>query len=371
VATTQVQEANVANEDRIYSCDDHLDMNAVPPNLWVDRVPAAMRDSVPHVVEHGGFRLWKVGDRITGISGRYEEIETAIDRAGVEDDGFRASNPQLRMQDMERDGIWASMVYGPTALFSHGIADPEISKAAMRAWNDWAAEEFNSYLPDRLNALPELPATSPEEAAEELQRLAAAGHRGACINGFDAKVGEPAWDRLWAVAAETSLPISFHIGGGTRFDPRRKDWQRAAFAAIAPMQMDEVLATMIYSGALERHPDLKIVLAESGIGWVPYFVARMDATFEKHCRGNDYSIKTLPSELFRRQVFATFEEEPLGPDLIPLLGPDNFMWACDYPHPDSTWPNSRAAIDHALGKLGREAMRKVTGENCRRLYRLP
>jgi predicted TIM-barrel fold metal-dependent hydrolase len=347
-------------------------MNAVPPNLWVDRVPARLRDAVPHVVEQRGMRLWKVGDRISSVSGLYKGIETAIDRAGVEDDGFRPSNPRLRMQDMERDGIWASMVYGPTALFSHGIEDAEAQQAALRAWNDWAAEEFNSYLPDRLNALPELPTTAPEDAAAELARLAAAGHRGACLNAFEADIRDPVWDRLWAAAAETGLPISFHIGGGTRFDPRRPGWQRAAFAAIAPMQMDEVLSTMIYSGALERHPGLKIVLAESGIGWVPYFVARMDATFEKHCRPNpEYSIKTLPSELFHRQVFATFEEEPLGPDLIPLLGPDNFMWACDYPHPDSTWPNSRAAIEHALGKLGAEAVRKVTGENCRRLYGLP
>jgi predicted TIM-barrel fold metal-dependent hydrolase len=98
----------------------------------------------------------------------------------------------------------------------------------------------------------------------------------------------------------------------------------------------------------------------------------MDATFEKHCAPHpEYSIKTRPSELFRRHVYATFEEEPLGPQLIPLLGPDNFMWACDYPHPDSTWPNSRAAIEHALGPLGEAAVRKVTGETCRRLYRLP
>jgi predicted TIM-barrel fold metal-dependent hydrolase len=112
------------------------------------------------------------------------------------------------------------------------------------------------------------------------------------------------------------------------------------------------------------------VLAESGIGWIPYFVARMDATFEKHCK-HEGAIRTRPSELFRRQVYATFEEEPFGPELIPLLGPENFMWACDYPHPDSTWPDSRAAIEHALGKLSPEAIRKVTGENCRALYRLP
>lgn len=357
---------------RIYSCDDHLDMNAVPPSLWVDRVAERYRDAVPHVVVHGDLSLWMVGERITGVSGPYVEIQTALDREGMGDDAFRPSDPRRRMEDMERDGIWASMVYGPTALFSYGITDPEVQKIAVRAWNDWAAEVFNAYLPDRLNAFPELPMTSPEDAVAELERVVALGHRGACIDGFGADIRDRAWDRLWSAAAAARLPISFHIGGGTRFDPRQRDWQIAGFAAVAPMQMDEILAAMVFSGALERHPDLRIVLAESGVGWLPYLVARMDAVFEKHCVPYpDRNIRTRPSELFRRQVYATFEEEPFGPQLIPLLGPDNFMWACDYPHPDSTWPNSRAAIDHALGGLGAEAVRKVTAENCRALYNLP
>jgi predicted TIM-barrel fold metal-dependent hydrolase len=221
-----------------------------------------------------------------------------------------------------------------------------------------------------LSALPFLPATSPEDAVAELARCAAQGHRGAILSPFEADVRDPAWDRLWAAAQESGLPISFHIGGGSRFDPRKRGWQIAAFAAVAPMQMDEPLATMVYAGALERHPGLRLVLAESGIGWVPYFVARMDATFEKHCKHKG-AIKTRPSELFARQVYVTFEEEPFGPELIPLLGAGNFMWACDYPHPDSTWPHSRQAIAHALGKLPPEMIRQVTGENCRQLYRLP
>jgi len=290
----------VSEPRRIYSCDDHLDLNAVPPTLW------------------------------------------------------------------------ASMVYGPTALFSYGIEDPAVKKIAVRAWNDWAAEEFNAYMPDRLNAFPEIPSTSPEDAVEEVEYIVAKRHRGACFNAFEADIRDRVWDPLWQAAAEAELPISFHIGGGTKLNPRLMDWQIAGFAAVAPMQMDELLAIMIFSGALERHPGLRIVLAESGIGWLPYMVARMDATFEKHCVPHpERNISTKPSELFHRQVYATFEEEPLGPDLIPLLGPDNFMWACDYPHPDSTWPNSAAAIDHALGKLGEETVRKVTADNCRELYKLP
>jgi predicted TIM-barrel fold metal-dependent hydrolase len=127
---------------------------------------------------------------------------------------------------------------------------------------------------------------------------------------------------------------------------------------------------MIFSGALERHPGMRLVLAESGIGWLPYFVARLDQAGAKHVpKAEDYRLKGRPSEVFRRQVYATFEEEPLGPQLIPLLGPDNFMWASDYPHPDSTFPRSQEAIAEAFAGLDAGLVRRVTVENCARLYR--
>jgi uncharacterized protein len=146
-------------------------------------------------------------------------------------------------------------------------------------------------------------------------------------------------------------------------------WQMGAFAAVAPMQLDEPLAAMVLSGALERNPKMKLVLAESGIGWIPYFVKRLDASFEKHGpRSMDYRLRSLPSEIFRRQVLATFEEEPLGPSLIPLVGAESFMWASDYPHPDSTFPHSQRAIDEAFAGLDPETRRRATSENCRQLY---
>jgi predicted TIM-barrel fold metal-dependent hydrolase len=357
---------------RIYSCDDHLDINAMPQDAWSSRLPAKYRETGPITVERDGKTWWTVNGETIGISGRWEDFEDALQRVpGLDPDGFRASDPKARLEDMERDGIWSSIVYGPNTLSGFNIPDPEHKKAVIRAWNDWASEEFNSHAPGRLGALPMLPTTSPEDAVAELHRVADVGHIGAIFHCFEVDLLDACWDRLWAAAEETGLPISFHIGGGTKLDPRKIE-QRAMFAAIAPMQMDEPLAIMIYGGALERHPGFKMVLAESGVGWVPYLVARMDATYEKHCLPYPgKTISTPPSELFKRQVFATFEEEPLGPTLIPLLSEDNFMWACDYPHPDSTWPNSAAAIDHSLGTLGEEAVRKVTGENCKKLYNLP
>jgi predicted TIM-barrel fold metal-dependent hydrolase len=125
---------------------------------------------------------------------------------------------------------------------------------------------------------------------------------------------------------------------------------------------------MVFSGALERHPGCKLVLAEAGIGWLPYFLARMDLEWHALRDKIAGSIETPPSELFRRQVIATFEEEALAPELIPLLGADSCMWASDYPHTDSTFPNSRHAIEDTLGALPEGDRRKITATNCAQLY---
>jgi predicted TIM-barrel fold metal-dependent hydrolase len=359
----------------IYSCDDHLDLSAVPPDVWESRLPSAAAGRGPHVETRDGTSVWVCEDRVIGRSGISAKTAdavkklSAIGRAGIEDDGFRAGTPKLRLEDMDRDGLWVSVIYGPAAL-GLPIQDPELQRLSFAAWNDWALEEFNAVAPDRLCALAFLPGHSPEAAAAELERAAGLGHRGAILDAFSVDIGDPAWDRLWAVAEQTGLPISFHIKGGSwsGLSYRLGKWQSAAFASIMPLQFDEALATMVFSGALERHPGCKLVLAESGIGWLPYFLARMDLEWHALRDKIDGSITTSPSELFRRQVIATFEEEALGGELIPLLGADSCMWASDYPHTDSTFPNSRDAIEETLGSLPAADRRKITAGNCARLY---
>src|SRR4029077_354370 len=164
-----------------------------------------------------GVDVWVCEDRVLGGSGRPKgdvllKNLSAIGRAGIEDDGFRAGNAALRLQDMDLDGVRASVIYGPLAL-GFPVLDPELQDAAYGAWNDWAVEEFNAVAPDRLCVLAFLPNHSPAAAAAELERAAALGHRGAVIDIFDIDIGDPAWDRLWAAAADTGLPISFHLKG--------------------------------------------------------------------------------------------------------------------------------------------------------------
>ncbi|MDX2170661.1 MAG: amidohydrolase family protein [Deltaproteobacteria bacterium] len=354
----------------LYSCDDHLDLWTLPVDLWSARLPAAIRERGPRVEQQGDLHWWVCDGAMLGPSGlKMLGDYNATTRAGLEDDGFRASTPALRLRDMDLDGLRASVIYGPS-LFGLPIADQELKATCLRAYNDWA-DEFNAYDRNRLCVLPVLPTHSPQAAIGELERVARLGHRGAIISPFEFRVADPAWDGLWAAAAETRLPLSFHIGHGTSYlKVAPGSWELAAFASVAPMQLDEPLAAMIFSGALERHPHMRLVLAESGIGWIPYFIHRMDQTGAKHVpKATDYQIKAKPSEIFRNQVYATFEEEPLGPQLIPLLGPDNFMWASDYPHPDSTFPHSADAIAAAFAGLDESIIRKVTAENCAALYR--
>jgi predicted TIM-barrel fold metal-dependent hydrolase len=361
----------------LYSCDDHLDLSAVPPTVWESRLPRALAERGPRVVDEGKGRQWVCEGQVIGRSGMPKNKElvkklSAIGRAGIDDDGYRAGTPQLRLQDMDRDGLAVSVVYGPLSL-GFPIADTQLQDATYGAWNDWAAEEFNAFAPDRLCALAFLPFHAAAAAAAELERCAALGHRGAIVDAFRIDLGDPAWDRLWAAAAAHNMPISFHINGGIspKLSYQIGKWQSAAFATLLPLQLDEPLATMIFSGALERHPALELVLAESGIGWLPYFLTRMDGEWHELGPKLDYAPKVAPSELVRSQVMLTFEQEPLAEQFIPLVGADSCMWASDYPHTDSTFPNSLPAVEETLGALSADDRRKITATNCARLYGFP
>jgi predicted TIM-barrel fold metal-dependent hydrolase len=355
---------------KIVSADDHMDLSYIPPKLWEERLEARFRDRAPKVEETPDGKVWRVDGEIIGNSGKtLGALVSAIGRAGIEDNGFRPSTPELRLADMDTDGIHAQVIYGaPSGL---KIKDPELKDACYRAYNDWGVE-FNASAPDRLCLLAYLPLASPEAAVAELNRVVKMGHRGAIFGIYETHipVHDECWESLWSVAEEAGIPISFHLGGGTSYLRNiQRTWEFAAFVSVVPMQMDEYLASMVFSGALERHPGLKLVLGESGIGWVPYVIERMDLEWVNHTpNAQDYKITTRPSEVFSRQVFATYEEDRIGVMLIPEVGVDNVMWASDYPHPDSTFPNSMQAIEEQFAAMDPAIKRKVTSETAARLY---
>jgi predicted TIM-barrel fold metal-dependent hydrolase len=358
---------------RIISADDHMDMHVLPPALFSERLPRALRERAPRVerTERGDF--WMVDGRVITSSGSQKGsgIVWAFEKAGLPDDGFRPADPALRLADMDLDGVYAQVIYGPP-LGLPG-ADPALKLACARVYNDWAAE-WNAHDPERLCLLAYLPTQSPEDAAAEAERIAELGHRGAVLGVFEpgVPVYDSAWEPLWAVVSEARLPLSFHFGGGTSLIKSRPfSWMMPAYVSCLPLQLDEGLASMIFCGALERNPGLRLVVAECGIGWLPYFLWRMDLMFDTYnSQTRDHALSRRPSEIFREQVFVTFQEDPVGVPLIGQIGADNVMWASDYPHPNSTFPDSKSAVDALAASAGEEIARKVAGGNAARLYRL-
>ena len=377
-------------EYRIISADDHIDLQWLPADLWQQRVPAKYRDRAPKVVEINGEPTWVAGNEKWGpwsIPKGHNGLDRAgrpfaLTRGGVLEPGvLRPTTPELRLADMDRDGIDASVMYGPiTPLF---VDDPEFRKVCYRAYNDWLAE-FCANAPERLIGVGLLPIDDPEEAAEELRYLKQNGIRHAML--LAARAATPLWDRswepLWEAGDETGIPIGFHLSGGVRSavesGPKADDLgNRGVRVAVVPMQMDEPLASVIFSGAFERHPNLKIVLAETGIGWLPYMVERMDDAYRRFVDAKEQwkahgekELPRKPSEYFKKHVWATFQIDPVGLRLLDVIGDERVMWASDYPHGDSTWPNSQQAIEEQFRGVPPEVRRKVLCDNAKNLYGL-
>ena len=336
-------------------------------------MPARYRDHAPHVVSVNGGKEWQIDGVRLGPSGSLGWLDGKS--AGPDEDGRRPSTPALRLADMDLDGVYTHVIYGPLRW---PVRDPELKFALLSAYNNWVAE-FNSAAPDRLCALGCLPSHDGAAAADELRRLASLGIRGALLNFFDWVRTDPfdhayvrSWDPLWQAAAETGLPVSVHLGGGTeRLRVELGSWVTSAYTSICQMQMDEALVIMIFSGALADNPNFNLVLGESGIGWLPYVVQRMDQVQEKHgFRVKDFELKEKPSDIFRRQVYATFEDDWVGLKMIEEIGSNNVMWASDYPHGDGVFPHSREALEEMAEIIGPELTRKVTRDNAARLYKI-
>jgi predicted TIM-barrel fold metal-dependent hydrolase len=351
--------------DRIISSDDHMDLNVLPVDLWTARLPANLRERAPRVVDTPEGPCWQADGKLLGPSGR--KIAGAIDRHQL---GFRPGNPKLRLEDLDRDGVYSSVIYGPPKGIP--FPDRDLADACLRAYNDWA-DDFNATDRNRLIVLALLPSHALEPATRELERVAKLGHRGAVFNLHESP--EPVffegWEKFWATANEVGIPIHFHLGGGVHsLNFRAQSWAYPAHVTVSGMQLDEAASAMVFSGILERHPRVKVVLAEAGLGWLPYIIERMDYEFKKYYDViKDYRLKELPSFYWRRQMYATYEEEEFGLEHVDRIGAENVMWASDYPHGDMTWPNSRKAIlDSHLGKLDGKTRQAIVCDNAARLY---
>ncbi|MBI4634757.1 MAG: amidohydrolase family protein [Candidatus Rokubacteria bacterium] len=371
----------------VMSADSHMDLIYLPPDTFVSRVAPRWRDLAPRVVERDGRHVWVSGDDVLAPHGVYGPGVTGGKRgrilaeAGFASGQTRPADPGLRREDQARDGVEAEVIYGiigiSTGLFGRpGIRDPELLTAVYHAYNEFIAE-FNRSLPGRFFGLGCLPNHDAEVAAEEIRHCAELGLRGVVFLPWTAAmpVWHEMWEPMWRAAEETGTVLSFHVfeGGATTVGYEVKGARSAAalgaWVVVGPMQMDEIVTAVILSGVCERHPRLRLVLGESGIGWLPYVLERLDDTYDERL-ADDLRLPLPPSAYFKRQIYATFQKDFHGVRAMAEIAPDNVMWGSDYPHRDGTWPFSQKAIEEQFRGVEESTRRKMLWENVRRLYRI-
>jgi uncharacterized protein len=375
---------------QLISCDDHMDLSQLPADLWTTRLPAELRDRAPHIEERDGQTVWICDGKVwgrwdgkppaTGNDRPVKPLYNSFDRAGIYDQSARRpANAKLRLEDMDRDGVRAQVIFGP--IFQISTEDPALRVACYRVYNDWLME-FCQAAPDRLLGVPMLP-ESPKEAAEELQRLVDKGgvrQVTLMIANINPKLDDPAWEGLWSLLEQTGIILSWHI---TVFGPNPNSRANGKAASVFEntkffmANFLEPFVDLFAWGILERHPKLKMVMAEAGTGWLPWLVQELDYRHWRLHEAKEFwydkggkELETKPSELFKRQIWATFQEDYATMALIPFFGEGHLLWASDYPHPDGVWPNSIPAVERQMKELSPDLRRKLTYDNAATLYGL-
>jgi predicted TIM-barrel fold metal-dependent hydrolase len=351
-----------------------------------------LKDRAPHVVvENDGVEKWHVEDRtapnigLSTMAGRSPE-EFTVKAQNFKDMRPGCYDPKERVKDMDLDGVKVSCCFPAVpGLGGEGflnIKDAELRHWAISAYNDYVVEEFQPTAPGRLIGLGILPLTEPELAVGELQRIAKRGIKGVTIPFWitgSVQGAKPLvhsmYDPVWSACEDLGIPINLHIGGNPRgggLDDLTAGvpGMAEAFITAAPLTNFEVLSQLIWTGMLHRHPRLKVISSEGGIGWIPYLLERADYTYNKHRFWTRSVLPQLPSTYFKRQCYACFIYDEAGVQTRHLIGVDNLMWESDYPHTDTTWPFSHDRINDSLKGVPEDERRKIVYSNLARVYGL-
>lgn len=378
-----------AVDDWVIDTDTHI---TEPGDVWTARLPARFQADAPRIVrDDDGRDSWRFGtsERIvtvghTAVAGWPEPFPAAP--RNMDEIPAAAHDPVARLAYMDEIGVWASALYPNIGGFGSEsfltLPDEELKIACVQAYNDWLID-WSSPAPERFIPIMAIPFWDIEATVAEVQRAAANGHKGILFSGEPQELGlpylgDPHWDPLWSVAADTGLPISFHIGSGDftkDFSP-----ERIAAHGVGPTTSRSTIALflknasqvtdLLLSGVLPRFPTTRFISVESGVGWVPFVLESADYTFEYSQVARERpEFEMRPSEYFRRQVYACYfyEEHAVRHDLD-AIGADNVLFETDYPHPVCLYGNVRDKIRAGLDERTETEADKLLWTNAARLY---
>ncbi len=376
------------------SGDSHLE---VANERWTHRVDPRFRDRAPKTVKlDTGADAALLEDLppaqnpmdLYGGKGRdvwYPGGQTYESTPGT-------GSPQQRVQEQERDGLDAEILYpavvvGPRLWMK--VKDDDLQRAIFRGWNAWMGEEYCAEAPDRLFGIGAIPTTGIDDAVAEIEFCKRAGLAGVQLLTFPNGGGKPLLedDRFWASSLDLQMPVSIHVElartgeSGKLLDYPKHD---ARLTTELAFQVQRFAARgagtnavqLLLSGLFDRFPDLRVMLAETSIGWVPFFLEIADVRYNRHIYWAEHMngftpLKAMPSELLNEYFYWGFQQDRSGVDLRHHLNVDHLVWAADFPHQESDWPDSDEVMKHNFAGVPEEEVYKMTVQNAVNFFHLP
>jgi predicted TIM-barrel fold metal-dependent hydrolase len=376
---------------RVVDIDTHI---TEPADVWTSRVASKWGDRVPHVKRVNGNDLWFIGDKPVGMPGAYSaagHTGSFPDMRKTYDDIPPAMfDATARLAFMDEEKLWANVIYPNVGGFGAGgflrIGEPELVLQCLRAYNDWLFEWAGA---DRRRLVPVMATPFWDVAAgvREIERCARLGYRALLFCNQPQDHGQPSlrdphWDPIWAAAQAARMSVSFHVGGGDLGGQAMDAGHigiKANFARISTLAFldnGRCLADLILSGIPHRFPRLPLVSVESGVGWIPFVLEALDWQWKNNGVTQEHpEWDLLPSEYFRRQIYASFWFEENGVAKALELYPDNILFETDYPHPTCQAPGPASAGTHprlyaerALAGIPEPVVAKVLQDTATKLY---
>jgi predicted TIM-barrel fold metal-dependent hydrolase len=366
----------------LISVDDHL---IEPPDIFVNHLDAKHLDRAPKLVRNDeGNDVWRFGQitmetaALNAVAGRPKD-EYGMEPQSLDEVRPGCYDVHERVKDMSAGGVLASMNFPSFPTFTARTLlsdDLDLSLALVRAYNDWHIDDWCAAHPGRFIPMAVPAIWDPELTAAEVRRCAEMGCHSLSFTENPAALGYPSfhsdhWDPVWKACVDTGTVLSVHLGSSGRLAIPAVDSPPDVMITLQPMNIQSAAADLLFSRVLKEYPALRVALSEGGTGWIPYFLDRVDRTYEMHHAWTlqDFGGR-LPSEVFREHFLTCFISDPIGVEMRHKIGVDNMSWEADYPHSDSMWPTAPEEL-HAVFEANAvpdDEINKMTYENAMRWY---
>ena len=366
----------------LISVDDHI---VEPPDMFKNHLAKKYADEAPRLVHNpDGSDTWQFRDivipnvALNAVAGRPKE-EYGLEPQGLDEIRKGCYNVDERVKDMNAGGILGSICFPSFPGFAGRLfatEDPEFSLALVQAYNDWHIDEWCGAYPARFIPMAIPVIWDAELCAAEVRRVSKKGVHALTFTENPAAMGYPSfhddyWTPLWKALCDTNTVLNVHIGSSGKLAITAPDAPLDVMITLQPMNIVQAAADLLWSKPIKDYPDLKIGLSEGGTGWIPYFLERVDRTYEMHSTWTHQNFGgKLPSEVFREHFLTCFISDPVGVALRDKIGIDNISWEADYPHSDSMWPGAPEELWNVLAEnnVPDDEINKMTHENAMRWY---